>query len=152
MVDSTVQGKWVDSDRRVGFLRLSAGMEATRNPLNAKPAEKEVAGAVISKHWKGIAKPGEAENYINHLKTDTFPKLAGIAGFISASILKREIDRGTELLIVTYWDSLKAIERFAGVAADTAVVPESVQAMMIRYDDKVLHYEVIEDYKPQYGK
>ena len=90
---------------------------------------------MISRHWKGVAKPGEADNYIEHLRSDTFLKLSKINGFISASILKRGVDRGTEFLIITVWESMEAIERFAGPAADVAVVPESVQAMMLEYDE-----------------
>ena len=100
---------------------------------------------MISRHWKGIAKPGEADNYIEHLRTDTFPKLSKINGFISASILRRTVEQGTEFLIITVWESIEAIERFAGATADVAVVPESVQAMMIEYDRIVSHYEVVED-------
>jgi heme-degrading monooxygenase HmoA len=100
---------------------------------------------MISRHWKGIAKPGEAENYIEHLRTDTFPKLAKINGFISASILKRTVAQGAEFLIITVWESLEAIERFAGARADVAVVPEVVQAMMFEYDRNVIHYEIVED-------
>ncbi len=101
---------------------------------------------MISRHWKGIAKPGEAENYITHLRTDTFPKLSEISGFIEASILKRAVAQGTEFLIVTVWESIEAIERFAGAQADVAVVPEVVQAMMIDYDKNVRHYEIAQTY------
>lgn len=101
---------------------------------------------MISRHWKGIAKPGEAVNYITHLKTDTFPKLSEINGFIEASILKRTVAQGTEFLIVTVWESIEAIERFAGVPPDVAVVPEVVQAMMVQYDKNVSHYEIAESY------
>ncbi len=101
---------------------------------------------MISRHWKGIAKPGQAENYIKHLKTDTFPKLSQISGFIEASILTREVPQGTEFLIVTLWESIEAIERFAGAQAEAAVVPEVVQAMMVDYDKKVIHYEIAENY------
>lgn len=101
---------------------------------------------MISRHWKGIAKPGEAENYIAHLRTDTFPKLSEIRGFIEASILKRAVAQGTEFLIVTVWESIEAIERFAGAQADIAVVPEVVQAMMVEYDKNVRHYEIAETY------
>jgi len=101
---------------------------------------------MISRHWKGIAKPDEAETYITHLKTDTFPKLSEIDGFIEASILKRAVAQGTEFLIVTVWESIEAIERFAGVPADVAVVPEVVQAMMVEYDKNVSHYEIEETY------
>ena len=67
---------------------------------------------MISRHWKGIAKPGEADNYIEHLRTDTFPKLSKINGFISASILKRTVRQGTEFLIITVWESIESIEKF----------------------------------------
>jgi len=100
---------------------------------------------MISRHWKGIAKPGKADSYIEHLRTDTFPKLSKINGFISASILKRTVEQGTEFLIITVWESIESIKRFAGAKADVAVVPESVQAMMIEYDRTVSHYEIVED-------
>ena len=38
---------------------------------------------MISRHWSGIAKPGEADNYVDHLKNDTFPNLMRIRGFIT---------------------------------------------------------------------
>ena len=102
----------------------------------------------ISRHWKGIAKPEEADNYIHHLRNDTFPKLARIEGFIKAFILRRPLDQGTEFLIVTTWRSLEAIRKFAGESIDTAVVPLSVQAMMVEYDKDVSHYEIVEEYSP----
>lgn len=103
---------------------------------------------MISRHWTGIAKPGRADDYINHLRTDTFPKLSGIDGFIRASILTRPVDEGAEFLIVTEWGSIEAIKAFAGEPPDVAVVPEVVQSMMVEYDEKVRHYEVEETYLP----
>ena len=97
---------------------------------------------MISRHWRALARHGEAENYINHLLHETFPKLSGIGGFIQASILRRETLKGTEFLIVTEWQSLDAIKSFAGADPEVAVVPEVVQAMMIEYDPRVRHYEV----------
>lgn len=103
---------------------------------------------MISRHWKGIARPGEGDNYIHHLRIDTFPKLSEIEGFISASILKRPVDQGTEFLIVTVWESVEAIKAFAGEKADVAVVPEVVQAMMVDYDRNVRQYEIADSYTP----
>jgi len=102
----------------------------------------------ISRHWRGIAKLEEADHYIHHLRNDTFPKLARIEGFIKASILRRPIGEGMEFLIVTTWQSIEAIRKFAGESADTAVVPPSVRAMMVEYDREVAHYEVVEEYFP----
>ncbi|HZS47946.1 MAG TPA: antibiotic biosynthesis monooxygenase [Blastocatellia bacterium] len=97
----------------------------------------------ISRHWTGIVKPGRSNSYIQHLQAETFPKLSLIEGFITASILKREIDRGTEFLIVTEWESMEAIRAFAGEIVEEAVVPAVAQSMMVDYDKKVRHYEVI---------
>jgi heme-degrading monooxygenase HmoA len=103
---------------------------------------------MISRHWRGVAKPEEADHYIDHLRNDTFPKLAKLGGFIKASILRRSTAEGTEFLIVTTWRSLEAIRQFAGESAQTAVVPPEAQAMMVEYDREVSHYEIVEDYSP----
>jgi len=104
---------------------------------------------MISRHWKGIAKPDQAEAYIRHLKSDTFPKLSGIPGFIRASILRRNVDTGTEFHVVTLRSSLDAIKAFAGERPDIAVVPTTVQTMMASHDSHVVHYEVADTYEPR---
>jgi antibiotic biosynthesis monooxygenase (ABM) superfamily enzyme len=97
---------------------------------------------MISRHWKGIAKPAFADRYVSHLEDETFPRLASLPGFVRATILRREVGAGTEFQIVTLWDSLSSIEAFAGVRIEAAVVPPAVQAMMVDYDPSVVHYEV----------
>jgi heme-degrading monooxygenase HmoA len=99
---------------------------------------------MISRQWRGVARASEADRYISHLHSETFPKLSGIRGFIDASILRRDTPEGVEFLIVTRWQSIEAIRRFAGADVERAVVPEKVQAMMVRYDQSVAHYEVLE--------
>jgi heme-degrading monooxygenase HmoA len=98
---------------------------------------------MISRHWKGIAKREDADRYVAHLKNDTFPRLASLSGFIRATVLRREVANGTEFQVITLWESLQAIEAFAGVAVEEAVVPSSVAAMMVEYDRKAVHYEVV---------
>jgi heme-degrading monooxygenase HmoA len=99
---------------------------------------------MISRQWRGVAKSSDADRYVFHLKTETFPKLSHIEGFMGASILRRTVADGVEFRIVTTWDSMEAIKRFAGERPETAVVPEQVQAIMVSYDRTVDHYEVVE--------
>ena len=98
---------------------------------------------MIQRHWKGLAKRGEANNYIRHLETETFPLISAISGFVKASILRRSTGDGIEFLIVTIWESMDAIRRFAGDDAEAAVVPASVQGMMLSWETRVKHYEVV---------
>jgi heme-degrading monooxygenase HmoA len=99
---------------------------------------------VIARHWHGLARRDEARNYVEHLRRDTFPALEQIAGFVGASILRRDVPGGVEFLIVTRWASMAAIESFAGSDPERAVVPPNVVGMMIEYDERVKHFEVLD--------
>jgi heme-degrading monooxygenase HmoA len=99
---------------------------------------------MIFRQWRGLARTDRADEYVQHLRRDTFPQLARIPGFVDASILRRDVERGVEFLVVTRWRSLDAIRKFAGADAEIAVVPENVQRMMLDYDRRVAHYELVE--------
>jgi heme-degrading monooxygenase HmoA len=99
---------------------------------------------VISRQWRGLAQQDQAQNYIEHLRTETFPVLRKLPGFVSASILSRRLANGTEFLVVTQWESADAIARFSGPDPEAAVVPAKAAAMMIEYDRRARHFEVIE--------
>jgi heme-degrading monooxygenase HmoA len=97
---------------------------------------------MVSRHWTGVTKPGKAPDYITHLKKDTFPQLLSIAGFVRASILQRDLPEGSEFLIITDWENIEAIQAFAGAETDTAVVPQAARGLMLRFDEKVRHYNI----------
>ena len=98
---------------------------------------------MISRQWRGLARAERAADYETHLRAETFPALRGMDGFVDASILRRALPQGVEFLVVTRWRSLAAIAQFAGHDLEAAVVPETVQAMMLDYDARVRHYEVV---------
>jgi heme-degrading monooxygenase HmoA len=99
---------------------------------------------MIARHWKGLARAERAADYQHHVKEETLPALARIPGFVDASILRREHAGGVEFLIATRWQSMEAIRQFAGADLEAAVVPAVVEAMMIDYDRRVVHYEAVE--------
>jgi heme-degrading monooxygenase HmoA len=99
---------------------------------------------MISRQWRGLAKATRAQAYVEHLRSETFPGLRGIPGFISAAILRRPLASGVEFLIVTNWASPEAIQAFAGGDAEQAVVPAKVQEMMIEFDRRAKHFEIVE--------
>jgi heme-degrading monooxygenase HmoA len=98
---------------------------------------------VISRQWRGLAHPERAQDYVRHLRTETFPALREIPGFVDASILSRTLATGTEFQIVTRWDSIEAIVKFAGADPEAAVVPPQVVEMMVEYDARTKHFEVL---------
>ena len=99
---------------------------------------------MISRQWRGLAHPNRAQDYVRHLRTETFPELRTIPGFVDASILCRQFGAGIEFLIITRWDSMDALARFSGSDPEAAVVPAKAAEMMVEYDRRATHFEVVE--------
>lgn len=99
---------------------------------------------MVERHWRGLAKLERATAYESHLRTETLPLLRSIEGFVGATPLRRAVPGGVEFLVVTRWNALAAIQRFAGPDTDGAVVPAKVQEMMHDFDRRARHYDVID--------
>lgn len=96
---------------------------------------------MIERHWIGVTHKDRAEAYIRHLREHLFPRLRHLNGFAGASILHRDVGDGTEFRIITRWESMDVIRAFAGDDISVAVVHADAQALMVRYDDFVTHYQ-----------
>jgi hypothetical protein len=48
-----------------------------------------------------------------------------------------------EFQIVTRWDSIDAIVKFAGADPEASVVPPQVVEMMMEYDSRAKHFQVV---------
>lgn len=99
---------------------------------------------MIARHWRGLVKRERADAYVEHLQSQTLPQLVQLAGFHDAKVLRRELPQGVEFLVVTIWDSLASIRAFAGSDVENAVVPPAARDMMIEYDRKARHYDVVD--------
>ena len=67
---------------------------------------------MITRHWRALARPERAHEYVVHLQKKTFPQLRKLPGFIDASILRRDQPRGVEFLVLTHWRSAEDIRAF----------------------------------------
>jgi antibiotic biosynthesis monooxygenase (ABM) superfamily enzyme len=99
---------------------------------------------VISRQWRGLVRSDSAQIYVHHLRAETFPALRKLPGFVNASIHSRPFGNGVEFIVITQWDSLDDIARFAGSDIEAAVVPSTAAAMMIEYDQRARHFEVVD--------
>jgi ATP-dependent Clp protease ATP-binding subunit ClpA len=120
---------------------------ASSHPARAFFMARGVPGGALSgvvlRQWRGVVAPGLADQYIQHLHRETLPSLSRLTGFIDATILRREVEDGTEFQVTTVWRSLDAIKVFAGDDVTTAVVPPAAATLMVRYDDRAVHYDIV---------
>lgn len=99
---------------------------------------------MILRSWRAVATPEGARTYRAHFETAVLPELAGVPGHVGAVLLDHPGRDGLrELQVLTLWESMEAIERFAGADAHHAVVMPEARAALESYDDRVEHQQVI---------
>ena len=98
---------------------------------------------MIARSWSAEASPEGADEYIRHFRRKVLPVIASIEGHRGAYVLRRHRGEATEILIVTLWESMEAVRKFAGDDPDVAVVTSEARAILARFDEQVAHYEVI---------
>jgi len=100
---------------------------------------------MIARLWRGAAADRRnAEAYVRHLRSNVVPELAAIPGYREVRLMRREQGGRTEFLVMTLWESMDAVRRFAGENPERAVVEPEARAVLADYDDFVRHYEVQE--------
>jgi heme-degrading monooxygenase HmoA len=97
---------------------------------------------MIVRTWRGQATHANADAYFHHVTETVFPSLKALAGHRGAWLLRCEVDGRTEFLALTLWESLEAIEAFAGRDIDTAIVEPEARAVLAEFDEFARHYEV----------
>jgi heme-degrading monooxygenase HmoA len=100
---------------------------------------------VIVRAFHATATAEGADAYREHFTRAVLPGLQRIDGYQGAYLLRRDHDRHVELQVLTLWSSLEAIERFAGVNLEHAVVEPAAQAALTTYDPTVTHHTVVVD-------
>src|SRR5262249_51638794 len=98
---------------------------------------------MILRMWKGQCRVEKAGAYVRHATKTVFPKLKQIDGHRGAYLLRRNINGGVEFVVLTLWDSMEAVHKFAGEYVDQAVVEPEAQSILSGFDSFVTHFDVI---------
>lgn len=101
---------------------------------------------MISRVWHGWTTPENADNYERLLRGEIFEGIAGrrIGGFRGIDLLRREHGEEVEFVTIMWFDSMDDVQTFAGSDHEVAVVPAAARAVLHRFDERSVHYEVRE--------
>ncbi len=103
---------------------------------------------MIARYWSARTSRTKAPHYAQHLEAAVFAELKQLDGFKNAMLLQRDIDGGVEVVVITFWESLESIRKFAGEPLDRAVVADAAIALLEDFDRQVRHYDVVATFTP----
>lgn len=101
---------------------------------------------MICRIWHGWTTRENADAYERLLRSEIIRGIAarGLQGYRGLDLLRREDDRLVAFVTVMWFDSIEAVQAFAGPVYQAAVVPPAAQALLLRYDREATHYDVRE--------
>lgn len=100
---------------------------------------------MVARTWYARVTPQNVDAYRTHYVEKNLPKLRAVKGFIGAQLSTRAADGSVEILVITFWQSLAAIDAFASPDREAAVVPPDMAPLLVSYDNKVRHFEIVVD-------
>jgi len=98
---------------------------------------------MVARYWSARARRDTAPQYAEHFNRHVLPVLQKVDGYVTATLLQREVGHSIEIVVITYWRSLDAIRGFAGDDLEISVVAPEATALFSDYDRRVRHYDVL---------
>jgi len=106
---------------------------------------------LIARTWKGAVRREDADAYAAYMRETGVPGYARVAGNCGIWMLRRDAGEKTEFLMFTLWDSLEAVEAFAGEDYETAVFYPEDDRFLVERETTSTHYEVDTQVLPARG-
>lgn len=100
---------------------------------------------MIVRSWSGHATAAGADAYVAYFRGTLLPALRRLDGHRGVLVLARSAGDDAKVTVLTFWDSMASIHRFAGTDATAAVVEPEAQAVLTRFDARVEHFDVLVD-------
>jgi hypothetical protein len=98
---------------------------------------------VIARRWHGRVPNALAERYLALMRDVALPDYRGTRGNRGAWCLSRAEGDVTHVEMLTFWDDLDAVRRFAGEDVEAAKYYDFDADYLIEKEPRVLHYEAV---------
>jgi heme-degrading monooxygenase HmoA len=100
---------------------------------------------MIARYWRGWTAPTNADAYQELLSGTVLPGLKKISGYRGGYVLRREIAGEVEFVVVNLFDSIAAVQQFAGPDYAVAQFEPEAERLLARVEHLAVHYEVSVD-------
>jgi len=97
---------------------------------------------MIARHWRGWTRVENADAYEELLKSKVLPGLKKIEEYRGGYIFRSDETEEAEFVVVNFFESVAAVERFAGPNYAVPVIEPEAKALLSRVEPIAKHYEV----------
>jgi heme-degrading monooxygenase HmoA len=97
---------------------------------------------MIARTWHGRIRPSDADAYVAYVNATGIRAFRATPGNRGSMIWLRTEDDVTHIQVVSFWDSMEAIRRFAGETPEVPVYYPEDERFLLEKEARVEHYDV----------
>jgi heme-degrading monooxygenase HmoA len=113
--------------------------------VGGSPEPSTDHSSMIARIWRGRTLASKADEYERYLNSSGISKILATAGNRGVTVLRRTEGDKTEFLVMSLWDSLDSVKRFAGEDYRKAVILPRDREYLLEVEPNVLHYQLKRD-------
>lgn len=98
---------------------------------------------MIARIWHGVTAAERADEYLDYLNETGVPDYRATEGNRGVYVLRRVEGGEAHFLTLSFWESLGAIEGFAGSDPERARYYPEDEEFLLHFEPEVRHYEVV---------
>lgn len=98
---------------------------------------------MIARMWHGMVPASKADEYEKYIHATGIPGLKSTPGNLGVMTLRRIENGKVHFVLISFWESLESISRFAGPDIEKARYYPDDDKYLIELEPKVIHYEVV---------
>jgi len=110
---------------------------------SASPEAKTKSQRLVARLWHGRTLTAKADSYEKYLNETGVKKILATDGNHGVEVLRHTDGPKTDFVVISYWESLDAVKRFAGADYQKAVIMPRDAEFLIEVEPGVVHYEVV---------
>ena len=131
----------------IALASLFSASAQTRDSLTPSPnasASPELRKSkLIARLWHGRTMASKADAYEAYLNASGVARMLATQGNRGVEVLRRTQGTTTDFIVISYWDSIAAIQKFAGKDYKKAVILDQDRQYLLEVEPNVVHYEVV---------
>src|SRR6266540_636674 len=124
---------------------MRASLACSRRPTMKKRLIPILVLLAIARIWRGRTLASKADEYQAYLDTSGISKVRATPGNLGVMVLRRNDGGKTEFLVMSVWESVEAIKKFAGENYQKAVILPRDREYLLEVEPTVLHYEILRE-------
>ncbi|CAN5613402.1 MAG: antibiotic biosynthesis monooxygenase [Rubrobacter sp.] len=98
---------------------------------------------MIARIWHGTTVPTKSDEYLDYLNETGVSDYRATEGNRGVYVLRKIEDDRAHFLTVSFWESMKKIEKFAGFDPEKARYYPEDERFLLDFEPTVEHYEVV---------